>query len=392
MGEYQKGGFNTLKIRSNIILWGNFYSFMVMGMIVLSFGAIMPYMRATYHLSYEQGGSLLALLAAGNLIFGFLGGSLSDRIGLKRILILGNAFFVVGMCTIGLSQSTAMLLAGVFIAGAGWGTCNTIINLIVNDYVHGDGKIMSLLHMTFGFGAVAIPILSGIMIHQGLPWQSVMLVLAVAAAIGLIFATRMPVDSTQKEGQTQKVSVKSIMKNWQLYVFMAILFFYVGSESAFNGWLVTYLVNGLGFSQVLAQNILSIMWVVIIVGRYINSILSQKFKKEDIILVSSIGSLLMVLLFINVKSPVMVIVAIALMSSMFSGIYPLTIANANPIIKGSGTAGAMITSCGGLGAAVIPYISGRVAEKSGVMGMITTILVSLVFLTVFAVLNKRKQM
>jgi fucose permease len=378
-----------LKVKDNIILWGNFYGFIVMGMIVLSFGAIMPYIRQSYGLTYEQGGTLLAIAAVGNLVLGFLGGTLSDIIGVKKILIFGNVFYILGMLTIVLSQSVSMLYLGVFITGAGWGTCNTVINVIVNDFVHGDGKIMSLLHMTYGFGAVAIPILSGFVVRLGLPWKSIMVILASFACISLLFTIKMPISSAKRVSIKKSTYSMDTFKNWRLYIFMAILFFYVGSENAFNGWLVTYLVNGLNFSQVLAQNILSIMWFVIIAGRYANSILSQKFKKENIIFFSSLCAFLMIICFINVKSPVFVIVIVALMSFMFSGIYPLTIANANPIIMGSGTAGAMITSCGGLGAALVPYISGRAAERSGVAGMISVILVSLAFLTIFSFINAK---
>lgn len=378
-----------MKVRKDIILWGNFIGFIVMGMIVLSFGAIMPYIRDTYNLSYEQGGRIFALLASSSLIMGFFGGALSDRFGYKSILLLANFFYVIGLVIIAYSHTPLMLYIGAFIVGAGWGSCNTSVNMIVSIYVHGDGKIMSLLHMIYGVGAVAIPVISGIMIKSGLAWNSIMIMLAVLSLLNIIIVVKMPIHKMNNNTVKHKGENKNVFSNYRLYVFIGIIFFYTGAENTFNGWLVTYLRDGLNFSERFSQNMLSFMWVVMIFGRYLNSILSQIIKKETIILLSGIGGLLSVILFINVKSTLLIIIAIALTSIMMSGVYPITIANANPIIKRSGTAAAMIMSSGGLGAAVVPYIGGNAAGKVGVTGIIMTIIVSFALLTIMALINRK---
>ncbi|MDW7663243.1 MAG: MFS transporter, partial [Bacillota bacterium] len=73
-----------------LIVLGNYFGFVVMGMIVISFGAIMPDIRSTFDLSYEQGGLMLSIFSLSYLASGLLGGVFSDKIGIKKTIILGN--------------------------------------------------------------------------------------------------------------------------------------------------------------------------------------------------------------------------------------------------------------------------------------------------------------
>ncbi|PKM94379.1 MAG: hypothetical protein CVU84_09925 [Firmicutes bacterium HGW-Firmicutes-1] len=379
-----------LKIRSNRLLWGNFYGFIIMGMIVLFLGSNMPNISEQYHLSYVQGGLILSFFAAGSLIFGFICGIIGDFIGMKRVLVFAHVLNTIGLLVFALSSSVFVLYIGVFIIGAGTGAFSISVNMIVSDFVHGDGRIMSLLHMSFGVGAFIIPVISNHAVQLGFQWRSVLILLVILEIVSLILSVNMKVH-LQHHTAEDKPSNKKVLKNWRIYIFMAILFFYVGAENSINGWIVTYLIHGLELSKSFANNTLSVFWIVMMLGRFINSIISQKLHKEDILLFSSMGALAMIILFMNATNPVLIVIIIALLAFMFSGIYPLTFANANPIIRGSGSAGAMITSGGALGSVTIPYMSGLASEWVGVKGVLITVFIALIFMTIFTIINKKAQ-
>lgn len=381
----------TVKIRSNSILWGNFYAFIVMGMITLFFGSSMTNIIAFYNFTYEQGGLILSVFAAGSLVFGFLSGVVGDLIGMKRMLVLAHILFILGLGLVSFSQSAIILYLGVFFIGSGAGACSTSINIIVNDYTHGDGKIMSLLHMCFGVGAFIIPILSTEMIKLGFHWKRVLIFLAILELISIAITIKMTVHSHKSHPSGHRASTKKALVNWRLYIFMAILFFYVGAENALNGWLVIYLTKGLQFSEHFSKQMLTAFWIFMLIGRYLNSIISQKVFKETILLVSSVGAVITMFLFIKASSPISILIITVLMALMFAGVFPITVANANPVIKGSGAAGALLTSGGAMGSILVPYISGRAAEHSGVMGILYTVLITLVAMCIFTVINKKMQ-
>lgn len=376
-----------MKITKDIRLWGNFYGFIIQGMIVTCFGTIMPYLRESFGLSYVQGGLILSVLAAGNLIFSFLSGVLSDFIGQKRVILLGNLFYIAGLGLIVLSSGRALLYAGVFITGAGWGTCNTGINMMINGIVGGDGKVLNLLHMTYGIGAFVIPVLAGTLIRTGLPWKGVLILLLALAVAALLFAARMPeTPKAERTGEKARGSGRAVFLTPSLYVFMLIAFFYEGAENTVSGWIVTYLMSR-GFSEAFSQNMLSVFWVAMICGRWLNGMISRRIRKPVIIMISSVGALAAAILFVHTGGALTVTAVVVLLGLLLSGIYPLTIACAHSVMSASGTAGAMITSTGGLGASVVPFAGGKAAQSFGTFGMIACVAVSLLLLAGAAAVN-----
>lgn len=372
------------------MLWGNFYGFIIMGMITLFIGLNMPNISEQYQLSYMQGGLVLSLFAVGGLVCGLISGVMGDLIGMKRILILSHIMYLIGLLTVALSSSVFALYIGVLFIGSAAGSYGTSVNIIVNDFVHGDGRIMSLLHMSFGVGAFIIPMISNNIVRLGFHWKSIIILLVILELASLMFALNMKIHLRQHVSE-HKTSKKKIFNNWRLYIFMAILFFYVGAENSINGWLVTYLVDGLELPKSFANNALSVFWIVMMVGRFINSIISQKLHKEDILLFSSIGTVIMIVIFINITNPILIVITIALIGLLLSGTYPLTFASANPLIKGSGSMGAIIASGGALGSVTIPYVCGIVSESVGVKGVLITILLTLILMTILMSINKKFQ-
>ncbi len=372
---------------NKLIVLGNYFGFVVMGMIVISFGAIMPDIRSTFDLSYEQGGLMLAIFSLSYLASGLLGGVLSDKIGLKKTINLGNLLYVVGLLTIATSNNVWMLFLGIGITGMGWGYCNTAINVLINEISDGDGNAMSLLHMSFGIGAFVIPLIFSVFLRLDMTWQHMMVFLAVMAAIALILSTWMNIPQMSKSELESKSDTGK--RSWpMMLIFMGILFFYVGSENAFSGWMVTYLTTAVSFSDSGAQNMLSTLWLMVIAGRMVSGKISRSIPPATMIFFMSVGALLAMLLFISSSSPFAIGLSIVIIGLMFSGIYPLTMANANPIIRGSATSSAIVISGGGLGSTILPYLTGKIADEWGTTAIIYAIIATLMAMVILTGYNR----
>jgi fucose permease len=99
---------------------------------------------------------------------------------------------------------------------------------------------------------------------------------------------------------------------------------------------------------------------------------------------------LSMVLFISTSNQLLILLSVIGIGLSFAGIYPLTMAHANPIIRGSGLATALVISGGGLGSTIVPYISGRIADRYGTVAIIATILVTLICMFLFSLINERK--
>jgi MFS transporter, FHS family, glucose/mannose:H+ symporter len=367
-------------------LWGYFYAFIVTGMLVLMTGAILPYLMKDFDLSYGQGGLLLSLQAVGNLSAGFLSGFAAMYLGRKAVMVTGAVCFAVGFGCIPLLSSPLLLFLFLFISGMGWGIMNTMVNAAVNDATNGKSSIINLLHMFFSIGGFIAPFIVALSLKLNLNWHYNVILMSVLSAILTVVFLIMPVGSSAGKTENGKSSF-AFLKDTRFYIFMGILFFYVGAESTINGWMVTFLLKTGIMSEAGAQTTLSLVWIAIILGRLFSAYISRFFPKEKILLGFSLAGTVCFILFLNTKNPVLLTVSAIGTGLSIAGIYPTTVANAGYLIKSSDIAGAILLSCGGLGASVIPYVAGAVAQRYGIFSVMLTTIVALAALVVFVFLN-----
>lgn len=356
------------------LIFSSYYGFSVMGMIVISFGSTMPYIRENFNFNYELGGLILAIFSFSYLINGFLSGLLIDKMGHKRVLLMGNIGYVLGLVLIALSMNQTFFFISVAVLGIGWGFYNTTGNVIMNDATKGDGKAMLLLHMSFGVGAFISPLIFGFLMKLSLTWRSFYLLLAVFSALSFAVNLRLElpelVDEEVKKSKLNQLDLKKIG------LFMAILFFYVGVENGFSGWMTSYIKESTSIDDTSTQSLLSVLWLTMILGRLGIGLLGSKISKVFMIFISSISLIVGMLLFIVSNTWMPILISVIIIGASMSGIYPLTLADANPYIKGSGLATALVISGGGMGASSIPYLSGKFADIWGTEAIITTLTIS----------------
>lgn len=369
-----------------MLLWGNFYAFVVNGMLVLMTGAILPYLMKDFNLSYSQSGLLLSLQAVGNLTAGFLSGVAAMYWGRKATMALGAVFFTVGFGGILFISSAFLLFLFIFISGMGWGTCNTMVNSVVNDAAGGRSSVINLLHMFFSIGGFMAPFIVGFSVRLGLSWQYDVMLVALLSVVLIAVFLIMPVDSRKVQRSESKASV-DFLSDFRFYIFMGIMFFYVGSETSINGWVVTYLIKSGIMGEAGAQNILSVMWVSMITGRLLCSYISTLISKEKLVMGCSISALLFFGLFLLLKTPVLMPFCIFGVGLSLAGIYPTSVANAGSYISRPGLAGGLLLSCGGLGASAVPYIAGIFAQRLGISAVMAAVLISMAMLLVFVSIN-----
>ena len=381
------GGLDMEKKKiDSFLLWGNFYAYAVTGMAVLITGSIMPYLIEEFNLGYGGGGLLLALQAVGNLGASLIGGIVSDYIGRKAVMAFGAFCFVIGFGGVFFITSSTLLYILLFIAGIGWGIMNSMLNSVMNDATGGRSDIMNLLHMFFAIGAFITPMMVGFIGRLNISWRYSLLALSILSAILFVVFLMMNVPSQEKDEATGK-PVKPPFKNIRYYIFMVLLFLYVGAENSINGWLTTYLDNLGVMTRITPQDILSIFWVAIILGRLISAGISKYLSREAFILILCVGGGISYILFILTQNPILIAIWVFALGFFFAGVYPTVVANAGSIIHGSGSAAGIMLSFGGMGGAFFPYINGLIADAKGLYAGMTAIVVSVVMLMVIAFVN-----
>lgn len=364
------------------------YSYFVNGMLVLMTGAILTYLMKDYGLSYYQGGLLVSIQATGSLLSGLLSGVIIHFLGKRKTMLFASLMFIIGFGGIIFTSQPVILFFLIFLTGIGWGLNNNLLNILVGESDNENGSYTNILHMGYAIGAFVSPLMLSAFVNWGISWKIAVAIISAAAGLLFIVFTKVPFGAeTQKVKTKEKLSFE-FLKDPRYFVYMMILFTYVGAEIGLNAWLVTYLVEKGIMDVAKAQLMLSLLWVVIIFGRMFTAFIS-KYIPKDIILLGQCGSMLLFYgLFLINKNPLIAVAVIVAIGISMAGIYPTTVANANHIVTGTSLGSGIMFAGGSLGATVVPYIAGAIAESNGIGAGMLSNFVIVVIMAILAVVNR----
>ena len=148
---------------------------------------IMAYFGSNEALIQMTVSAPLFAMAFMTLVFG----SLSDRFGRRRILLLGIMMFLAGSVLAALSSSIWILIVGRLIQASG-GACGLALARAIARDIYGTDqlvKVVAYLTMAYSLGPMVAPPIGGLL-ADSLGWRSVLIFAAASGALILILVAR----------------------------------------------------------------------------------------------------------------------------------------------------------------------------------------------------------
>lgn len=379
--------------QKKLLFYRCYYCFLINGMVVLLIGAVLPYLIAAAGINYTIAGGLLSIMAVGNLSASFVNPILAKAIGRKKTVILLSALFPLCLTVITFLPGITVLYLCFFLMGMARGTVSIFNNSVVNDFGDGTPASLNILHTFFALGAFIAPFLTSTMIHFSFDWRQILYVMIVLYLTALISFISMPVNEEiwnaigKKAAAESREKNTSYLKNFHFYCIGFILFFYLGMENCVNGWFVTYLQDIGVMSNTYATNLVSVIWIVIMVGRLTCAYLSKKTPKKTLLLTNCIGSAIAFLILISTKNITIITLAMAGLGFFLAGIYPTCVSSAGSLFKGTASGMPVLMAMAALGGIIAPQVVGWIGDSSGIAGGISVLSIDVVIMVGFAVIN-----
>lgn len=368
-----------IKMKSKLRLFlPCYYAFFANGAMVLLVGVILPYIIAEAGINYSVAGGLLSAFAIGNLLASFVNPVLIGRIGRKATIVILSALIPISFLVITFIPPVWVMYTAFVLAGIGRGSVSIINNAVVGDNSNGKPAALNLLHMTFAFGAFLAPFLASIFIDMmELSWKAIVYAIVVAGSISTAGYALMEIDyNFPKKSEVTGREDRSFMKSVDFYAAGFLLFLYLGVENCVNGWFVTYFKSMGIMNDAYATNLVSVTWVMVMLGRLLTAKISGKMDKNRIILMDCVATAVFFVLLIATKNLAVITVAIAGLGFFFAGIYPTCVSSAHNVIKGSSTGMSMLLAIAALGGIITPKIVGVVADRIGITAAIMLLVVN----------------
>lgn len=193
----------------------------------------------------------------------------------------------------------------------------------------------------------------------------------------------------EKKLDPAKASVLPFLKQKRFLGCMGLYFCYVGAEGAVNAWLAEYLTISGIFSRAQAQQLLSVLWIMIILVRLCNTGIMRKISTQKMLICQGVGSVFFLMLIVMSWHWLVIVFAVVGFGVSFGGISPCNAINAGSYISGNGFGSGLLFAVGGIGSMILPLLIGTIAQDFTVKNGVSCIVVVLMIFTGIAVMNAR---
>lgn len=363
--------------------------FIMNGMLALSIGSLLPFIRDQRGLDYAFSGMIVSLHSVGNLVASFVAGMLPIAIGKKKSILFFNAFFAFSYLLIIMGGNKWLLALAFFLTGLARGATSNFCNAAVNGLAPGSAWLLNGLHAMFSIGAFLFPIILTLLTNADVSnWIYAAYFMLIMGILSWLLYFIHPIEQDKVEKKQNAKSGWGFFREPLFYLCTLTLFFYLCAEQGVIGWMITYFKDTQLLPESLSQITASVLWVMILAGRLLTAGLSTRFKKENLLVIMGLGLVAFFVLLLFGRTTPLIILGIMGFGFSMAGIYPTTVSFTGKIIEKYPMAWSYILTFASCGSILMPTIIGSIAEKAGIYyGMSSIVAVVAIDLVLILALN-----
>ncbi|KND94940.1 Bypass of stop codon protein 6 [Tolypocladium ophioglossoides CBS 100239] len=357
-----------------------FWCFLVMGANDAAYGALIPYLEADYHLGYVVVSLVFLSPLVGYVSSAMLNNRLHHRLGRRGVAAVCGASHLAAYAVIAAHPPYAVLVFAFILAGFGNGVADAAWNAWVGSLAN-SSELLGFLRSFCGVGGVVSPLVATTLVTKAnMPWHSfyyIMIGLAGLELAGLPWAfwdsTGAAYRAVYRDNEVEREAglrdalfrSPAARLSWVAALFLLC---YVGVEVALGGWIVVFMLRE-RHGEAFASGMSAVgFWLGITVGRAVLGFVTPRMGVKLSSAVYIGAAMALELVFWLVPQFYVSAVAVSLQGFFLGPLFPNAVLAASKLLPRHqhvvviGFAAAF----GGCGAAVLPFLTGILAQSSGV--------------------------
>lgn len=310
-----------------ILMFNMFIAMSGIGLVI----PVMPQYLETFGVAGQALGFIVASFALGQFIFSPIAGDLSDKLGRKKLIIIGLVIFSASQLWFGMASHEWMLYAARFISGIGGAFLIPATMAFVADITSFEerGRGMGLLGAAMSLGFMIGPALGGFLAKVSLTFPFYMASSAAIISAVVSFLILPEIKRTVSESPKEKKKRENMftqMKNsvkTPYFMMLIIIFVFSFGIANFQTTFALYVDHKYNYSP---QDIAVIMTVGGFIGVIVQTLvvdkLFKRFGELNVILVNLVVAALALLLFFLVNGYWLVLIVASMFSTATTLIRP----------------------------------------------------------------------
>lgn len=334
-------------------------AFFLSGICAISSGVVVSHLQQTYGFAYSLSGTLLSLMSVGNLIAAFLAGVLPGRIGLRRTALVLGAGYTLGYLLMTAGGRAALLAAAFFLVGLAKGGVLNVCTILVGGNSPDRTRGLNTMHACYACGALLCPLILTLTagVHPALPMAVLGLL---GAALWGLFA-RTPL---QGSGEAKTQTDWSFLHSARFWLLTALLFCQNAAETSVTGWLVTYFKDREILSASVSPYTVTLLWGATMAARLWLAFVCPPKNAHRAMTIMGVGCTVFYIALMQATTQGAALALLLAFALSIAGMNPTAVACAGRMM--SVTSMGVMLPAASLGAIVMPWIIGVVADHAGI--------------------------
>ncbi len=359
-------------------------AFFFSGICAMSSGVIVSLLQEYYGFAYSMTGTLLSLMNIGNLIAGFASAILPSKIGTRATVLTLSFGYACGYLFLASANWLWLIALGFLLLGLAKG--NTINNctVLVGSHAPDRTQGMNVMHACYACGALLGPILISAALLLG-DFTPMLFLAIIGVLLWIVFlSVRFPGKTKQQENKKEQATDWSFLKERKFWLLTALIFCQNAAETSVTGWVVTYYKGNGILSGTLANYTMTVMWGATLIARLLIAFVFPIRDRFKALAYMGAGCIALYALLIFQTKGWLAILMLFAFSFAMAGVNPTGVAGAGNMLNAA-SMGIMLPSAG-LGAILMPWIIGLVAEHISLQAGMACNIVPCIGILVFSLL------
>ncbi|KAF7349975.1 MFS domain-containing protein [Mycena venus] len=346
-----------------------------------SLGPLIPRIQEVYHVGYTVVSLIFVLQCVGCLGGALANILLTQKYGFGKLLLLGSFMQVVAYAFQAAALPFPVFVLATVINGIGLAIQDAQANGYVVSLADKSETKMGFVQAAYGAGALVAPLVST-QFAQLQHWSfhyivSLGVTILNTVFLGVVFRAKTQDECLAQIGQetgekreSEACQFRQIISIKAVHLLALFLFVYVGVEVTIGGWIVSFMivVRGGGPS---AGYISAGFFGGLTLGRILLLPVNKKIGERHVVYVYGLIAIALELVIWLVPSPVGGAISVSFVGLVLGPMYPIVMNQAGRVFPRwllTGSIGWIAGIATG-GAAIVPFVTGAIASKTGIKNL-----------------------
>lgn len=339
-------------------------AFVLTGTVTTLLGPTLPFFVTEWGLDDARAGLLFTAQFVGSMFGSALSSAGMVRVGFRKTILAGAVLMAAGVGALGVA-SFGVGVAAIFCDGIGLGLLIPATNLFVARAAgESRASALNVLNLAWGAGAVSGPPVVALLQTGG---AVRMFLFGLAAILLLMLIPLSRISGTADDhGEASEPAPRdpAAPRAAHAFVFGAVLFLYVGTETSVAGWLALYTQRLDVVGGTLPVAAPALFWTALLLGRGAAPMVLRRMSESRLLAVCLLLAIVGIASLLAAASAAALAVSVSIAGVGMSAVFPLTVAMFTRDRAAARDAGTVFVLAG-LGGAVLPPLVGVVSNASG---------------------------